>query len=318
MRPRIAIATGDPGGIGPEVSLKAALDPAVLSACEPVLIGDRRALELHAAASRLSLDGVRVAERRQLEAGDLRIGHVHAAHGRAALDSAETAIRSALAGEYQAVVAAPHTEAAIHAAGIEFDGYPSFVARTVGLAPEQGVLMLCFAWQGRELRIAHVTLHAPVAKAVRLVTGERVLTTLRAVRDVLRRIGIDTPVIAVGGLNPHASGDEEDRLIAPAVAAARAEGISVDGPFGADTLLARAEYDAHVVMLHDQGHVAAKLLAPNSAAALTIGTPVLFSSVAHGSALDIAGKGIADPRAMVEAITRLVSCRRRASATSNN
>jgi 4-hydroxy-L-threonine phosphate dehydrogenase PdxA len=318
VKPRIAIATGDPGGIGPEVSLKAAVNPAVLSVCQPVLIGDRGALEAHATACRLSLDGLEIVARRQLEPGDLRIGQVHAAHGRAALDSAETAIRGALAGEYAAVVAAPHTEAAIHAAGIEFDGYPSFVARTAGLAPEAGVLMLCFAWQGRELRIAHVTLHAPVATAVRLVTGEKVLTTVRAVRDVLRRIGIERPVIAVGGLNPHASGDEEDRLIGPAVAAARGEGISVDGPFGADTLLSRPEYDAHVVMLHDQGHVAAKLLAPNGAAALTIGTPVLFSSVAHGSALDIAGKGIADARAMVEAITRLVSHRRRATATSNS
>ena len=178
--------------------------------------------------------------------------------------------------------------------------------------------MLCFAWKGRDLRIAHVTLHAPVADAVRLLTTERVLKTLRATYEGLRRIGIERPCIAVGGLNPHAVGEAEERLIAPAVAAARKEGMAVDGPFGADTLLQRAEYDAYVVMLHDQGHVAAKLLAPNGAAALTIGTPVLFSSVAHGSALDIAGKGIADARAMVEAITRLVTHRRRASATSNN
>jgi 4-hydroxy-L-threonine phosphate dehydrogenase PdxA len=293
------------------------VNPVVLSVCSPVLIGDRGALEVHAAACRLSLQGLEIVERRQLGPGELRIGEIHAPHGRAVLDSAEAAVRGALAGEYQAVVAAPHTEAAIRAAGVAFDGYPTFVARVAGLPPEDGILMLCFAWKGRELRVAHVTLHAPVAEAVRLVTTERVLKTLRAVHHALRRIGIDRPAIAVGGLNPHALGEEEERLIAPAVAAVRKEGLAVDGPFGADTLLQRAQYDAHVVMLHDQGHVPAKLLAPNGAAALTIGTPVLFSSVAHGSALDIAGKGIADARAMVEAITRLVSHRRRASATSN-
>lgn len=318
MKPRVAIATGDPGGIGPEISLKAALHPQVRQICEPVLIGDRGALELHAEACRLCLEGIETVATRQLGSGELRLGQVHAAHGRAALDSAEAAIRGALAGEYAAVVAAPHTEAAIHAAGIAFDGYPSFVARLAGLAPEDGILMLCFGWKGRELRIAHVTLHAPVAVAVGLVTREKVLKTVRAVKTALERIGIENPRIAVGGLNPHAVGEEEARLIAPAIEAARRQAMAVDGPFGADTLLQRAEYDAHVVMLHDQGHVAAKLLAPNGAAALTIGTPLLFSSVAHGSALDIAGKGIADPRAMVEAITRLVSNRRRASATSNS
>jgi 4-hydroxythreonine-4-phosphate dehydrogenase len=110
-------------------------------------------------------------------------------------------------------------------------------------------------------------------------------------------------------------GDDEARSVTPAIEAARREGIEVDGPVGADTLIQRKGYDAYVVMLHDQGHVAAKLLAPNGAAALTIGTPVLFSSVAHGSALDIAGQGKAGHRAMVEAITRLVTRRRRAPAT---
>jgi 4-hydroxy-L-threonine phosphate dehydrogenase PdxA len=148
-----------------------------------------------------------------------------------------------------------------------------------------------------------------VRRCLAMITEERVLKTLRAVDITLKKLGCEQPRIAVGGVNPHASGDEEERLILPALEAARRDGMRVDGPIGADTLLQRAGYDAYVVMLHDQGHVAAKLLAPNRAAALTIGTPVLFSSVGHGAALDIAGQGRANPRAMVEAITRLAGRR---------
>jgi 4-hydroxy-L-threonine phosphate dehydrogenase PdxA len=316
----VAIATGDPGGIGPEISIKAALDPAVREMCAPVLIGDRGALQAHGDACGLSLDSLNIVERKQLRRGELQIGGIDPAHGRAALDSAKTAILGALNGDYDAVVAAPHTETAIHAAGIEFDGYPSFVARTAGLPPEDGILMLCFGWQGRDIRIAHVTLHASVARALGMITPARVLKTLRAAHEALRKIGVDRPRLAVGGVNPHAGeggafGREDLEVVLPAIDAARGEGIVADGPIGADTLLQRPGYDAYVVMLHDQGHVAAKLLAPNGSAALTIGTPVVFSSVAHGSALDIAGQGRADPRAMVEAITRLVGQRRRFPAT---
>jgi len=251
---------------------------------------------------------------------EFRIGEIHPAHGRAALAAAQRAIRGAAAGDYHAVVAAPHSETAIHAAGIEFDGYTSFVARTLGLPPDDAVLMLCFRYAGREVRIAHVTLHTSVARSLALITSARVLRTIRAVHEALKRLGYLKPRIAVSGVNPHAGegglfGDEEKTAIDPALQAARSEGISVDGPIGADTLLQRPGYDACVVMLHDQGHIPAKVLAPNGAAALTIGTPVLFSSVAHGAAFDIAGRNRADPAAMVEAITRLVTHRRREPQT---
>ena len=291
MKIAIAIATGDPAGIGPEISAKAARDPRVLRICEPVLIES------------------------SLPKSKVKVGQIAAAHGRAALEAAETAIRGALEGKYDAVVAAPHGDTAIHAAGIAFDGYPSFVAKVCGLPAEVAILMLCFPYAKREVRIAHVTLHSGVANAVALISKESVFRTIKATADALMKMGFEKPKIAVSGLNPHASGEEEERIIGPAIEQARAGGLIVDGPIGADTLLQRVGYDAYVVMLHDQGHIAAKLLAPNAAAALTIGTPVLFSSVAHGAAYDIAGRGRANPAAMVEAITRLVGRRRRVRAT---
>ena len=285
--------------------------------CRPVLIGSGAALAAHAHACGLSLKNLDVLE---LGSGEFHIGEIQPAHGRAAVAAAQRAIRGAAAGDYAAVVAAPHSETAIHAAGIEFDGYTSLVARTLGLPPEEAILMLCFGYAGREVRIAHVTLHSSVAAALKLITKDRVLRTIRAVDAALKRLGYRRPMIGVSGVNPHAGegglfGDEEKKSIAPAIEAARAEGIALDGPIGADTLIQRAGYDAYVVMLHDQGHIPAKVLAPNGAAALTIGTPVLFSSVAHGAAFDIAGRNRADPSAMVEAITRLVTRRRREPQT---
>ena len=307
MKPKVAIATGDPAGIGPEISIKAARDPRVTAICQPVLFGDREVLKLHGDVAGLAI--VEVAQQRP------RLGAIAADHGRAALASAERAIRAAMGGEYEAVVGAPHTEAAIHAAGIAFDGYPSFVARVTGVPADDAILMLCLNHDGREVRIAHVTLHVSVRHALAGITFQSVLKTIRAAHGYL-----DGGRIAVSGVNPHAGeggafGREEIDVVAPAIEAARREGIAVDGPFGADTLFQRRDYDAFIVMLHDQGHVAAKLLSPHRIAAVTLGTPVLFSSVGHGSALDIAGQGRANPDAVIEAITRLVGRRRRGLAT---
>jgi len=324
-RPRVGIAIGDPAGVGPEIALKTALDPRVTGACSPVLFGDPRAVGAHAVAC-----GIKAAVRRFANAQDvawhdgevalvaldhfvaerLEIGAVRAAHGRAAIDAARAAIAAAIAGEVDAVVAAPQTELAIHQAGIDFDGYPSFVARCTGIAPEDAFLMLCFD----ATRIVHATLHVSLRRAIELLTQARVERVLRATSETLTKIGVSAPRIAVAGLNPHASesglfGDDEREVIEPAIAAVRADGIAVDGPFGADTMLRKPGYDAFVVMYHDQGHIAAKLLAPNRTAGMTIGTPVLFSSVAHGSALDIAGQGRASAEAMIEAVSRLVGSR---------
>jgi 4-hydroxythreonine-4-phosphate dehydrogenase len=318
--PRIAIATGDPAGIGPEIALKAALDARVTALCQPLLVGDPAAVELHAKAAGLTprLNVVGKAADADWSDGAVNLlnaggsnalvtfGKVDAAYGRASLASARRAIKAALAGEVEAVVAAPQTERSIAAAGIAFDGYPSFVARETGTPVNDVYLMICFD----DVRIAHATLHVSVRQAVALITPERVERVIRVTDAALKRLGTARPKIFIGGLNPHAGeegmfGTEEIEIIIPAIARAAKDGIEASGPFGADTMFRKKGCDAFIVMLHDQGHIAAKLQAFNRTAGLSIGSPILFSSVAHGSAHDIAGKGIADPGAVIEAVTRL-------------
>jgi 4-hydroxy-L-threonine phosphate dehydrogenase PdxA len=195
-------------------------------------------------------------------------------------------------------------------AGIQFDGHPSFVARQTGTPEDDVYMMLCFG----ETMIAHCTLHQSVRSAVGAITRERVARVIRVTDKTLRSLAIEKPKLCVSGLNPHAGegglfGAEEIEIIKPAIEAAAAEGLAVEGPFGADIMFHRAGVDAFVVMLHDQGHIAAKLLAPNAAVALTIGTPILFASVAHGSGHDIAGKGVANPAAMIEALLMMAKGR---------
>jgi 4-hydroxythreonine-4-phosphate dehydrogenase len=319
--PRIAIATGDPAGIGPEIALKAALDAQVRGLCSPLLVGDPAAIELHARGAGLTPNlqvvntvadadwtngAVNLLEVRDASNAPVKIGTVDAAYGRASLASASRAIKAALAGEVEAVVAAPQTERSIAAAGIAFDGYPSFVARETRTPVNDVYLMICFD----QSRIVHATLHVSVREAVALITPERLERVIRVTDASLKKIGIAQPKIFVGGLNPHAGedglfGSEEIEIISPAIARAVKDGIDASGPFGADTMFRKKGSDAFIVMLHDQGHIAAKLQAFNRTAGLSIGSPILFSSVAHGSAHDIAGKGQADPGAMIEAITRL-------------
>ena len=327
---KVAISMGDPAGIGPEIALKAALDPRVRRICAPLLVGDHRALDIHAKASGLapricayrsaaavdwSAEGIALLDLDLYRDAAVTLGTIAPANGRAAVESARAAIRAALDGQVDAVVAAPQTELAIHQAGIAFDGYPSFVARETGVPEDDVFLMLCFD----DVKIVHATLHVGLRRAIELITPERMKRAIACTDAALRRLGAVRPAIAVAGINPHASenglfGDEEARIIAPAIAAAQKAGIRAEGPFGADTMFHRDGVDAFIVMYHDQGHVAAKLLARNRSAGMVIGAPVMFSSVAHGSALDIAGQNRADPEAVVEAVCRLVGTAQRKAA----
>jgi 1,2-dihydroxy-3,5-cyclohexadiene-1,4-dicarboxylate dehydrogenase len=323
-KPIIAIATGDPAGIGPEISLKAALDPAVRAACRPLLVGDVAILHRHAEACGLKAEVNRLSQGGDIDKAedwlavlncpqgeDIPLGQTSAAAGRASIAFCGAAVKAALSKKVDAVVAAPQNETSIALAGIPFDGHPSFVARETGTPADDVFMMLCFG----DMKIAHATLHQSVRQALDAITRRRVTRVIDETARTLKRMGIAAPRIAVSGLNPHAGegglfGREEIDVIKPAIDAAAAHGLNVTGPFGADTMFHMPGIDAFVVMLHDQGHIAAKLLAENAAAALAIGTPILFSSVAHGSAHDIAGKGVADPKAMIEAVLRMAGARR--------
>ncbi|HWE20737.1 MAG TPA: 4-hydroxythreonine-4-phosphate dehydrogenase PdxA [Hyphomicrobiaceae bacterium] len=329
-RPKIAVATGDAAGIGPEISIKSALDPAVRSVCTPILVSDPALLERHAKAcglpsnfhvidradgSDLEVKELVVLDPHCPEAASVGLGEVTAGSGRASLAFARAAIKVALAGEVDAVVAAPQNQKAIALTGIAFDGYPSFVARETGLDPHDVFLMLCFG----SIKIAHCTLHVGVKQAVALITPERVRRVISATDRALKRLGNPAPAIYVGGLNPHAGedgmfGSEDQEIVKPAIDQAAADGIRVSGPYGADTMFHKKGADAFIVMLHDQGHIAAKLQAPHATAGLTIGSPILFSSVAHGTGHDIVGKGVASPRAMIEAISRLAGVQEMSTA----
>ncbi|MEC7489199.1 MAG: 4-hydroxythreonine-4-phosphate dehydrogenase PdxA [Pseudomonadota bacterium] len=304
-KPRIAIAIGDPAGIGPEIAIRASSDRSVRQICDPIIVGDYEVLARYAHTLRRS-PPENVVDVGAINVNFLTPGESDAACGRAILEYAGKALELVEAGAADAVIACPQTQSSINAAGIAFDGYPSWVARRTGTSPDNVFMMLVT----ERFRIVHVTLHLGIRAALALIDLPRIVRTLEAADAGLKRIGIIAPRIAVSGINPHAGegglfGSEEVETVSPAIVKARAAGIDAHGPFGADTMYLDEGFDAYVVMYHDQGHIPAKIFGFAQTAAFTIGTPILFSSVGHGSALDIAGRGRANPSALIWAIKQL-------------
>lgn len=298
-RMRIAIAIGDPNGIGPEIAVKAARQFAG-GPVEPVLVGDEFVIR------RYGGEGLAIAPVNALDAAGFIPGKVDARAGAATVAYIREAVRLVNAGEAAAIVACPQSETAINSAGIPFSGYAGLLAQLTGTADNQVFLMLVAAG----LRIAHVTLHESVRSALGRITTDRVVAAGLATVKAVQRLGVPHPKLGVFGINPHAGenglfGDEDDRITVPAVARLRELGVLADGPVGADVMLSQRKHDVYLAMFHDQGHIPIKLLSPLRSSALSIGTPVLFSSVGHGSAHDIAGKGVADPVSVIETFALL-------------
>jgi 4-hydroxythreonine-4-phosphate dehydrogenase/1,2-dihydroxy-3,5-cyclohexadiene-1,4-dicarboxylate dehydrogenase len=306
---RIALSIGDPNGIGPEIVLKALDALRGEDRVRIAVFGPRSVLERTAGQLGLMqlLQDVELRPAGELPEPAAQPGLVHPDAGRSAVESATAAIRACQAGEFHAVVAGPHHETAIAQAGIRFSGYPSLVAR-VCEAPEHSVFLMLV---GGGLRIVHVTLHESVATALARITPALVVAATLAGVRACRMLGLAHPSVALFGINPHASegtlfGPEDAQRVVPAVGQLRAAGIAVTGPQGADVLLADRKHDLYVAMLHDQGHIPVKLLAPQGASAMSIGADVLLASTGHGSAMDIAGSGRARPDALLRSL-RLVA-----------
>ena len=314
----IAVTIGDPHGIGPEIAVKAAV-AFLQGGPRVILVGDRFVIEHY--AQRLFPDvrlcdttggaapGAGCIEFLPVEAmtpDQFRPGRIEACAGAAMVAYAAAAIDLARAGEAHAVVGCPHNETAVNRAGIPFTGYPGLVARLTNVPEDQVFMMLV----GGGLRILHVTLHERLADALARITPERVEAAVHASVTALATLGVASPRIGLFGINPHAGegglfGDDDERINVPAAARLRAQGLDVVGPVGADVMLGNRDCDAYIAMFHDQGHIPVKLVAGRHASALSIGSGVLFSSVGHGSAFDIAGQGIADPEAVIRTVRLL-------------
>jgi 4-hydroxy-L-threonine phosphate dehydrogenase PdxA len=304
MAKRIAIAIGDPNGIGPEIAVKAA---AASSAVEPVLVGDAFVIQEY--ADRFSPGASpRVAPVEALDRAAFAPGTCDPRAGRATVEYVRAAVGMVERGEVDAIVACPQSETAINAAGIKFSGYAGLLADITGTPRDKVFLMLVAAG----LRIAHVTLHESVHAALGRMNTALVVEAGLAAAAAAVRLGVAEPRLGVMGINPHAGedglfGDDDERITKPAVAALRRRGVNAFGPTGGDLLLSQRAHDVYLAMFHDQGHIPVKLLSPLRSSALSIGTPVLFSSVGHGCAYDIAGKGVADCTSVSETLALLAA-----------
>ena len=278
-KPRVAITLGDPAGIGPEVAARASHDARVLAACEPVVYGP--------------------------PAGDVFTpGELSAEAGRAAYDAIVRAVDAAMSHDVDAIATAPVNKEAFRLAGLPWAGHTDLLAH---LTAARHVAMM---FHSDELRVVLATVHIALGDVPRALTRDSFEATIDLTARELPRFGIARPRIGVAGLNPHAGehglfGCEEQTIIAPAVAACRARGIDAAGPFPADTLFVRArggEFDVVIACYHDQGLIPVKLVAFGRAVNVTLGLPIVRTSVDHGTAFDIAGRGVADAESMVAAV----------------
>jgi 4-hydroxy-L-threonine phosphate dehydrogenase PdxA len=306
---RIAITLGDPNGIGPEIAIKTANHFARDSRIKPLLVGDGFVIE--DTANRLGLDSTPpFIDAAVLDEAGYAPGQLDPRAGKATVGYVEAAVRLVNEGKADAIIGCPHSETAVNRAGIKFSGYPGLVADLTGTPRDRAFMMLA----AKDLRIVHVTLHESVAAALARLSPELVIAAAEAIVATAKRLGRPTPSIGVFGINPHAGedglfGDDDERVTKPAVAELRKRGLVVEGPVGGDLLLSQRQHDVYLAMFHDQGHIPIKLISPLRASAMTIGVPVLFASVAHGCAFDIAGKGLADPTGVIETVELLAGNR---------
>lgn len=304
--PRIAISIGDPAGIGPEVVVKALADPEISRLAGWIVVGDAAVLSLVETQTGLKLAQLAnapVVDLKQPDASDLVQGKLSAAAGRAALEYVRAATQLCLNGEADAMVTAPVNKEAVTLSGEKFTGHTEFIAELCGVSESRMLLV------NDRLRVVHVSTHIALREACALDSA-RILRTIELGHEATQWLGITQPRIAVCGLNPHAGenglfGEEDREFILPAVKSAQAAGIRCHGPFPADTLFLKAvrgEYDLVVAMYHDQGHVPMKLLDFERTVNVSLGLPIIRTSVDHGTAFDIAGKNQADPSSMKAAL----------------
>lgn len=331
-KPILAITLGDAAGVGPEVIVRSWADTNIHQLCRLVVLGHpeilRSAIQLVGSNCKVEVVSD-IAEHDDfsstpdtilcLPVGDDNVlevphGTIDGRTGQAAYDAIIKAVDETKAGVFQGVVTAPISKAALHAAGHKYPGHTELLAERCGVDDFGMMLYLpqaevphCPAGLG----VVHVTLHMALSNVFQNITTEAVLSKCHLAEHVMRDgFGLAQPRVGVCALNPHAGedglfGDEESRIIAPAVDQAHAEGIDVSGPFPTDTLMGRArdgEFDAIVAMYHDQGHIALKLLGMHRAVNITLGLPIIRTSVAHGTAFDRAWHGTAESSGMVAAI----------------
>ncbi|GAB7388887.1 4-hydroxythreonine-4-phosphate dehydrogenase PdxA [Bacillaceae bacterium] len=322
-KPVICITMGDACGIGPEIIMKALRDPQIYERCKPFVVGDAKILQRagNVVGVGLSVRAIQSPDEAAFVCGtvdcldldllpaDLPFGEVSAQAGDAAFKFLEKAVELARANKIDAICTAPLNKEALHKGGHLYPGHTEILAELTGT--KDYAMMLT----APKLKVIHVTTHIGLIDAIRKITPERVYTVIKLAHETLRKAGYEQPRIAVCGINPHAGenglfgyGEEEEKIV-PAVERAQREGIQVFGPLPADTLFFRAtrgDFDIVVAMYHDQGHGPIKVLGLEAGVNITVGLPIIRTSVDHGTAFDIAGKGIADEASLKEAIRQAI------------